>query len=275
MVSNSIINNSIVHIWQLKGFGCFVPEEWQQRSSPGCSCHPVLSLCPCLASLKIWKAAHLLTSDLGSYLTLSALQGSISPLNVAVYSAQVGMRVWRGANKRPQHLVRAIAPGCALALTVCPWLSTSWGIQTDCDTSGKPESPVTAARSGAQRIGTWCILSSELGDWWPGARVGIVGMMCVNFEPVQGKAHYSPFIPCLTYPEGTGAVCGSTAPEAVHKILPLLCQKCSWWLPAAGCSLAHRFVGCFGPQHLRCQYGLATTLCWLVPVLAADTGSTS
>lgn len=31
-------------------------------------------------------------------------------------------------------------------------------------------------------------------------------MMCVNFEPVQGKAHYSPFIPSLTYPEGTGAI---------------------------------------------------------------------
>lgn len=58
MASNSIINNSIVHIWQLKGFGCFVPEEWQQRSSPGCSCHPVLSL-PLPLPWPAWKFERL------------------------------------------------------------------------------------------------------------------------------------------------------------------------------------------------------------------------
>lgn len=124
---------------------------------------------------------------------------------------------------------------------------------------GKPESPATAAWSGAQRIGTWCVLSSELRDWQPGVCGEIVGVVCVNFEPVQEKAHhFIHTLPDLSWRHG--GCCGSTTPEDVRKILPLLCQKCSCWDPAGGRSLAHRFVECFGPQNLRCQYGLAATL---------------
>ncbi|XP_039590163.1 uncharacterized protein LOC120514099 [Passer montanus] len=159
----------------------------------------------------------------------------LNKVNKSSHTAKhmVEMRVWRGTNKCPKHLVRAIAPGDALALSVHPWLSTSCSIQTDCDTPGKPESPAAAAWSGAERTGTWCVLSSELRDWQPGPCGGMVAVVCVNFEPVQEKAHhFLHALPGLSWRHR--GCCGSTAPEDVHKILPLLCSQCSWWLPAAG-----------------------------------------
>lgn len=90
MVSNSIINNSIVHVWQPKGFGCGLLREWQQRSRAGAPARMPASLRPCSDLLKIWKAARLPASSSGSYLLLAApglgSTSCVSPLKAAIRS---------------------------------------------------------------------------------------------------------------------------------------------------------------------------------------------
>ena len=90
MVSNSIINNSIVHVWQPNGFGCGLLQEWQQRSRARAPARMPASLRPCSDLLEIWKAAHLPASSSGSYLLLAApgmgSSGCVSLLKAAICS---------------------------------------------------------------------------------------------------------------------------------------------------------------------------------------------
>lgn len=125
MVSNSIINNSIVHVWQPKGFGCGLLREWQQRSRAGAPARMPASLRPCSDLLKIWKAARLPASSSGSYLLLAApglgSTSCVSPLKAAIRSPWGELLVER-RETRSQEISR---PGGHISV-----LNLFWGKHT-------------------------------------------------------------------------------------------------------------------------------------------------